>query len=166
MISPSTRRAHWWSVAFVTMATLVLLLTALAKVLTLTGSAKQLATPDPVFGVFSVRQLLALGAVLEIAVASIGFSRVPMRLKCGALAWVSSLFLFYRFGRWWLGVHEPCGCLGGIWQWLSLSRSTIDFADSALFVFLVFVWTGSCVCALNQPAPARFQLGKPCSFVP
>ena len=80
-------------------------------------------------------------------VAGVGFSRLPIRTKCAALAWLSSLFLFYRFGRWYFGVTEPCGCLGDIWQWLPLSRQSLE---SGLFAFLVVVWVGSWICILNK----------------
>jgi hypothetical protein len=138
---------RWLATIFVTIATLGLLLTALAKVLTLTGSARRLVTPDPVFAFLSVRQLMTLGTCLEIMVAGVGFSRLPIRTKCAALAWLSSLFLFYRFGRWYFGVTEPCGCLGDIWQWLPLSRQSLE---SGLFAFLVVVWVGSWICILNK----------------
>jgi hypothetical protein len=151
-VNSPIRGPRWLATTFVTIATLGLLLTALAKVLTLTGSAKGLVTPDPVFAILSVRQLMALGAGLEVVVAGVGFSRLPIRTKCAALAWLSSLFLFYRFGRWSFGVREPCRCLGDIWQWLPLSRQSLE---SGLFAFLVAVWVGSWICILNKARPCE-----------
>jgi hypothetical protein len=138
---------HRQATVLVAITTLVLLITALAKILALTGDMRSLETADPVIQVFSVRQLMAIGAGLEIIVAGIGFSRLPVRIKCWALAWLSSLFLLYRFARWYLGVSEPCKCLGDVWQWLPVSRAALD---AGLLAFLVVVWVGSCMGVLTR----------------
>ncbi len=36
------------------------------------------------------------------------------RFSLFAVAWVSTTFVVYRAGLWFIGWHRPCGCMGSL----------------------------------------------------
>ena len=123
--------------AFLTMSGWFFILCGLAKCGAILGHAKLLRTVDPVVGHLSVRALLIIAAILELGVGVFCLSHRSMRARCGALMWLSSILLMYRFGRWYLDVNQPCPCLGNIWEWLKIDSAV---ADKPLGILVLIVW--------------------------
>ncbi len=134
-------KAISWQMPFVNTAGLFLALTGFIKAASITGHAKLLKTNDPIFTFASVRAMLGLAAILEIVVALFCFLDVPIRTKRVALAWISTLLIGYRIGRWFLGVGEPCPCLGTLWEWLPVDPQV---PERVLLILLVFLWCAAC----------------------
>jgi hypothetical protein len=98
---------------FVISAGLILGLTGLAKVWSAFGDMKLLMLPDPITGLsFKYMMLLAAGA--ELPIAAICLFTKAHRFGTTLVAWISTNFLVYRLGLWWMGWKKPCGCLGNI----------------------------------------------------
>jgi hypothetical protein len=93
-------------------ASALLTLTSLAKILALAGHAKILEMQDPLLQL-GYRQLLILVALVEVGVA-VFLLKSPSDLERGlTLMWLSSNFLFYHLGNYFLNIHL-CPCLGAI----------------------------------------------------
>ena len=48
----------------------------------------------------------------ELAIAAVCLFIKFLLLTTRLLVWLSTNFLVYRIGLWWMGWKEPCGCLG------------------------------------------------------
>jgi hypothetical protein len=117
----------------------VLFLTALAKLWVAFGSSKILKLDDPIMGV-SFRYLVLTAAILELAVAVACIFGKLSKLAVGLIAWLSTCFLIYRVGVWWMGWHRPCGCLGTLSDALHIRP---ELADNIMKVVLVYLLVGS-----------------------
>jgi hypothetical protein len=58
----------------------------------------------------------------------------------GAIAWVSTVLLVYRFSLWWIGWKKPCKCLGNLTDALHISP---QLADDVMKGLLAFMFIGS-----------------------
>src|ERR1043165_3376221 len=124
--------------AFVSSAAVLLLLTAVAKLFSLTGSVGILDTRDPVFSFLNTRQMLLLVALIEIAVASfVLLRRMEIQTDLLLIAWLGSLFGLYRLALWFAHSQKPCKCLGGALDWTGLSDTAIRGITFAMFVYLL-----------------------------
>jgi hypothetical protein len=126
------------SAAFLYVSMLVLIITALLKLISIAGHASVLEQPDPLLPFLSNRQLLAIVAIMEIGVASfLAFSRSDSWRKTLAVAWLMTLFLVYRTGHWVLGVPGSCSCLGNAADWLGVPARTLDRITAGVLVLLL-----------------------------
>ena len=139
---------------FLTLAAVVLLVTAIAKAWSLAFpvGAVSLGT-DPVFGL-DFTKLLSGVILLEIAVAIFAISRPPVE-GLFAVGWVSMLFGVYRLAAWQVGWKVTCGCLGALPELLRLSFAS---PDTLAIVILAFLFVGSATLlalhlGLCQPVP-------------
>lgn len=83
---------------------------------------------------------MLLVGLLEIAVASVClFSKQPV-VALGLTAWLSTNFVLYRLGLWWMDWKSPCGCLGNLTDALHISPQT---ADNIMKVLLAYLLIGS-----------------------
>jgi hypothetical protein len=117
----------------------VLLVTGLAKVGSAFGNSKFLAVIDPIFGIKFGQLMLAVG-VVEIVIAAICFFSKRQTLKLGLVAWLSTNFVVYRLGLWWMDWKKPCSCLGNLTDALHISPQT---ADNIMKVLLAYLLIGS-----------------------
>lgn len=136
---------------FLTLAAVVLLVTASAKAWSLAFpvGAVSLGT-DPVFGV-DFRKLLSGVILLEIAVAILAISRPPVE-GLFAVGWLSMLFGVYRLAAWQVGWKGTCGCLGALPELLRLSFAS---QDSLAIGVLAFLFIGSATLLPKNLTPAR-----------
>jgi len=124
---------------FIISAGVLLALTGSAKILSGLGKARALAVPDPIFGERFGHLLLAVG-IAEVLIALVcSFSRRET-LAAAFVAWLSTGFLIYRLGLWWLGWHGPCSCLGNLTDALHISPQA---ADNIMKVVLAYLLIGS-----------------------
>ncbi len=79
----------------------MLLLTGAAKVWSASGNSKFLSLVNPIIGIKFGHLFLMVGMV-EIAIALICFFGKRQSLALGLVAWLSTNFVVYRLGPWWL----------------------------------------------------------------
>jgi hypothetical protein len=125
--------------------------TGLAKVFSASGPAHILDTSDPVFGT-SFRQLLLLVGLAELFVTFFCLFTDKRRFSLLAVAWISTNFLVYRLGLWFIGWHRPCGCMGSLSDMLHLSPHA---ADNIMKGVLAFLLIGSYGILLREWRAAR-----------
>ena len=111
-------------------------LTGLGKALSAIGPARALDAPDPLFGI-PFRQLLLLVGLAELLIAFFCLFTDRRRLSLLAVAWISTNFLVYRLGLWFIGWHRPCGCMGSLSAMLHLSPRAADNIMKAVLAYLL-----------------------------
>lgn len=130
--------------AFLKFAGLVLLATALAKIVMVLGGSRVLAEPDPLLTWFTNRQMLFLAALLELMVVwtICKFDLVP---ALASTAWIASVFLAYRFLLWSSGFKGFCRCLGSITEALGVGPEAADRLAAFILGFLLIGSYGSLI---------------------
>ena len=123
-------------VSFVAVGGIVLGLTGLAKTFSAIGSARALDTADPLIGI-PFRQLLLLVGLAELLVAFFCLFTDKRRFSLLAVAWLSTNFLVYRLGLWFIGWHRPCGCMGSLSEMLHLSPRAADNIMKGVLAYLL-----------------------------
>ena len=118
---------------------LILGVTGLAKVCSAFGSSRILLQPDPIVGI-KFRELMFCVGLLELGVAIACFMSKKTYLSALLTAWLSTSFLAYRAGLWWLDWHVSCPCLGTLTDALHVSPV---LADSVIKVLLSYLLIGS-----------------------
>jgi len=114
----------------------LLVLTGLAKIWSSFGDARLLVHTDPIVGV-EFRYLMLATGLLELGIAGICFHPQKTRLGTVLVAWLSSVFLVYRLGLWWLDWHSPCACLGNLTDSLNISPESSNTLVELLLAYLV-----------------------------
>lgn len=117
----------------------ILAITGIAKVWSGLGNSKFLAVVDPVVGIKFGQLILAVG-VAEIVISLVCFFSKRQTLALGLVAWMSTNFVVYRLGLWWLDWKKPCSCLGNLTDALQISPQT---ADNIMKVMLAYLLIGS-----------------------
>jgi hypothetical protein len=136
-----------------------LALTGLAKTLSAIGSARALDTADPLIGL-SFRQVLLLVGLAELLIAFFCLFTNRRALSLWLVAWLSSGFLVYRLGLWFIGWHHPCACMGDLAGVLHLSDHA---ADNVMKGVLAYLLIGSYAILLWEWR--RGRLGSPLAGV-
>jgi len=127
--------AEW----FILSAGAILAITGIAKVWSGLGHSKFLTVVDAIIGIKFGQLMLAVG-VAEIAIALVCFFSKRQTLALGLVAWMSTNFVVYRLGLWWMDWHRPCSCLGNLTDALHISPQT---ADNIMKVLLAYLLIGS-----------------------
>lgn len=117
----------------------MLLLTGAAKIWSASGNSTFLAVVDPIIGI-KFGQLMLMVGVVEIAIALVCFFGKRQAMALGLVAWLSSNFVVYRLGLWWMGWKKPCSCLGNLTDALHISPQA---ADNIMKVVLAYLLLGS-----------------------
>lgn len=117
----------------------LLLMTAVAKLVSATGNAAVLLSADPILWVSFRTEFILIGG-LELLVGSVCLVRKGITLRAGLLAWLSTAFAIYRAGLWVIGWHRPCPCLGNLTGTLGIRPDT---ADTAIKIILAYLLIGS-----------------------
>ena len=120
-------------------AAFLLIVTAAAKLISSGTGEKILGVDDPLFQ-FPFQYMLWAGSFLELTVALICLSNLPMRLQASVVALLATNFLMYRFGLWLLGYHKPCSCMGTLTDGLHFSPQQ---ADTIMKIVLAYLLVGS-----------------------
>lgn len=114
----------------------ILAITGIAKIWSGFGNSKFLGLLDPIFGITFGHLMLAVG-LAEIAIALVCFFSKRQTLALGLVAWMSTNFVVYRLGLWWMDWHRPCNCLGNLTDALHLSPQTADIIMKVLLAYLI-----------------------------
>lgn len=117
-------------------AGLCLTLAGIGKLLTSLGSARLLATHDPIVGI-EFRHLMVGIAILELTIAYLCLLTKFRKLATILIAWLASSFWFYRIGLWWMSWEQPCGCLGRLTDFLHISPQMADGIVKGLLLYLL-----------------------------
>lgn len=120
---------------FIVSAVIIFIITAMAKLASIFGSSKALNERDPLFGI-SFRHLMLAVGLIELGVGAACWLVKNQTLKLCLVAWLSTNFIIYRVGLWFLGWHYPCPCLGSMTEMLHIRQAT---ADLALIVILSYL---------------------------
>jgi hypothetical protein len=118
---------------------IILLITALAKIVSAFGNSAVLNIYDPVFAI-TFRKLLLISSLIEIIVGLISVWNKNEFLKACLLASLSVTFLSYRFELWWIGYRRYCPCLGTLTDALHIPPQT---ADTVMKIILAYLLIGS-----------------------
>jgi len=111
---------------------IILVLTALAKIISIAQHRRFLDVPDGVFGQLPMRETLALAATMEILTAGFMFVRRKRLSAMVACSWLVSIFVVYRMLARILYVPGRCPCLGGVLDWTGISPKVVDAIPVAL----------------------------------
>ena len=128
--------------------------TGFAKVSTTLGHARALDIPDPMFGI-PFRHLMLVVGLAELFIAFLCLFTDKRQFSVLAVAWLSTNFLVYRLGLWFIGWHKPCGCLGNLTDVLHISPAA---ADSIMKVVLAYLLVGSYATLLWRWQQSRHRL--------
>jgi hypothetical protein len=145
---------------FAVSAGVVLAITGIAKVWTGLGNSKFLAVVDPIVGI-KFGQLMLVVGVAEIAVAAVCFFRKRQTLALGLMAWMSTNFVVYRLGLWWMDWKAPCGCLGHLTDALHISPQTADNITKVLLGYLLIGSYGLLIWQWRKTRGRRPEGGGP-----
>ena len=134
----------------------ILAITGIAKVWSGLGNSKFLAVVDPIIGIKLGFLMLAVGAA-EIVFALVCFFSKRQTLALGLVAWMSTNFVVYRLGLWWIDWHRPCSCLGNLTDAIHISPQTADNIMKVLLAYLLigsygllaWAWRKNCFCAVD-----------------
>jgi hypothetical protein len=141
--------------SFTLSAGALLALTGFAKVVSALGDSKFLTVVDPILGVQFGSLTLLVGSA-EIAIAGYCFFGSRQSLALTLVAWMSTNFLTYRFGLWWVGWKKPCSCLGNLTDALHISPQV---AENIMKVVLAYLLIGSYGLLLSSWKRQRMQVG-------
>jgi hypothetical protein len=128
-------KTHKSTKLFIVSASIILILTAVAKIVSAFGSVSVLDVADPLFGIPFRHLMLAVG-VTELIVAAICLCTKNTTLSIGLIAWIATQFLLYRFALWAVGWQKPCGCLGHVTDALNISAHTADWIMKGALTYL------------------------------
>jgi len=117
-------------------AGLLFLVTAIAKLVSASGSARILQNPDPLLGI-SFRTVFWIVGGIETIIALFCFFGKRRALQSGLIAWLCTNFVIYRLGLTWVGYHKPCSCLGNLTDALHISPETADTAMKIVLGYLL-----------------------------
>jgi hypothetical protein len=135
----TVKTIHQYQTIFLYSAAVILIVTAVAKLYSATGSLRILDHSDPML-MLSNRQVFMLVGLIELAVAGYCLWGRALSLKLLSTAWLATMFGLYRVGLWWTGPHGSCGCLGTVADMLPVSAQAVDHAMLGLVAYL---WLGS-----------------------
>jgi hypothetical protein len=126
---------------FIFTAGVLLLTTALAKVISACGIARVLQLEDPVFLV-SYKTLFWTVGLFELLVATICFIGNHTLLQLCLIAWLATSLAIYRLALIFIGYEKPCPCLGSLTSAIHLSTRT---SELILVLILIYLLVGSYV---------------------
>ena len=143
---------------FLMIAGIILWLTGFAKVWSGLGSARVLEVGDPITGIMFWHLMVFVGTV-EIAIALFCFFGNCLKLALLLVAWLSTSFILYRFGLWWIGWSRPCSCLGNLTDALPITQQTAETAMKFVLAYLLIGSYGSLFWLWRQRKKAAALAG-------
>lgn len=122
---------------FIYSSGIVLLLTAVAKLVSISGENHRIfSNLDPIFHI-SFRHLLFLAAGFEFAMSAVCFCDFNLRLKAGLMAILATNFVLYRVGLYWQGYYGICPCWGNFTEVLHIQARTADTVTKLILAYLL-----------------------------
>lgn len=128
--------AEKWIKWFVFSAGCILLLSGLAKLISIFGNAEILSAANPLFGI-SFRYLMILVGLLELAVSYVCLFTPRWNLALKLVAWIAINFSAYHFALWLSNTRQPCPCLGNLTEIIHISRPLADRFTKLILGYLL-----------------------------
>lgn len=128
----------------------ILLVTSLAKFISLFSAETPLSVKDAILGLEN-QYLLSGIAVIEVTMVAMVLLNPGSQLVMKCLLFFAASALGYRFVAKLMGVKDTCPCLGYFHSWLPVPSGVIN---SALTLSLFFI-IGVCLWELANPARKR-----------
>ena len=119
------------------LAGMLLLLAAIAKIVSASSSAHIQQSLDPIFAI-PFRAVFIIVGIVEMVVALICFFSKRVLLQAGLVAWISTNFAVYRFSLVLIGYHKPCSCLGDLTDALHIPSQIADTTMKIILAYLIF----------------------------
>jgi len=133
------RESLYTMIYYIASCAVILIITGAAKLVSSAGEGAVLLTTDPVFGI-KFKAFFVISGILELAIATICFSRLSERIKLTALAWLATLIATYRAGAYFADYRQPCPCLGTLTGAIGISPF---IADKMMLGCAMFILVGS-----------------------
>ena len=124
---------------FLSVAGVLLLATASAKLISSLGSARILQNSDPILGL-TFRNVFRLVGAVELAMALVCLFGKGIKLQASLVAWLATTIVAYRLDLVWIGYQKPCSCLGNLMDALHIPPQA---ADTAMKIILAYLLIGS-----------------------
>lgn len=121
---------------FIYSSGILLLVTAMAKIVSSLGDASILQTPEPVSG-YTFRRIFQVVGAVEFVLGIICLMSRHIWLQISLVAWLASSFVIYRLGLIWIGYHRPCNCLGNLTDALQISPVAADHIVKLILLYLL-----------------------------
>ena len=115
---------------------MILLATAIAKLISSFGSAPLLNKPDPLLAL-AYRYVFWIAGVLELTVSLICILDKDVILRLWLVGWLSTLFVLYRISMPLVGYEKPCPCLGSLTGAIHVSPRAADIGLKIVLAYLV-----------------------------
>ena len=129
----------------------ILFFTAGTKILSLYANLPRLSAQNPLFWYLSNRQVILLATTFEATTIATILLSTNRALRLGLILWLSTLFLVYRFGLWWIHANTPCSCFGDITTWIGLTPSEADTVSKVVLVYLLGGSLGLLGASVRKP---------------
>lgn len=146
------------SEVFFRSASVLLVLTGLAKLLSISESSRILAAETWLFGL-TYRELMVIGGVIELATAVLLLKRQLGPARSMLLLWLACNFLLFRLVS-FLTDSRPCPCLGSFAGQLGLDNRSVEWFLRFLIAYFVAGSSAMLVISkqiLESPNPAGLQ---------
>lgn len=118
-------------------AALILLLTGLAKLVSIFGTAEVYEILDPIF-ILKFRYVLAGAGLLELAIAAVLLRGSDWRIKAWLTLCLACGFAVYRVGLIMMGFGNLCPCLGSVAMSLGIPDGVANGLTFAALLYLLF----------------------------
>jgi hypothetical protein len=118
---------------------MLLLVTAIAKLVSSFGRAHILQNLDPILAM-SFQHVFWIVGLVELIVAGFCFFDRRSRLQVSLVAWLATCFVTYRLGLVLVGYQKPCSCMGNLADALHIPP---QIADTAMKIILAYLLIGS-----------------------
>jgi len=130
---------------FATSVSLLLLFTAIAKIVAIVQPRSYLALSDPVISSITTRQSMLVAIILEMSVAVFVFVRRKRLSAMVGCSWLVSIFVGYRMLAYALFTKKLCPCMGGVLDWTRLPQALLDIIP---IIILCYIGIGSMIFLL------------------
>lgn len=115
---------------------MLLVLTAMAKLVAIFQRKKFLLLPDPVFSSFTTRDSMIIAVIMEFIVAVFMFYKRKGLSPMVACSWLVSIFICYHMLARAFFAKKPCHCLGGVLDWTGLPQKVLDAIPIAMLCYM------------------------------
>src|SRR6267142_601234 len=117
-------------------SSVLICITAIAKLISSYGTGRVLQMPDPIFGIAFSKVFWIVGSI-ELVVAALVVLSKKLFFRAGLIAVLATSFTIYRLGLLWIGYHKPCPCLGVLTDALHIPPDTADMAMKIILAYLL-----------------------------
>jgi len=149
---------------FTISAGVLLLATAVAKLISANGTTRILHATDPILSIPFGDVFWIVGGVEFICAATCLLSR-RLALQAGLVACLATNFAIYRIGLLWIGYQRPCSCLGNLTDALHISPQKADEAMKIILGYLLLGSYGALILLRKVKRESRFNI-EPASAEP